>query len=180
MKSSIPQIKKILFTTDISQATRHAFAYAVSLAQKYDAALTILYVMEDLEQTASQSSNLQAFIGHERWEELRQSREQEIRQVLIGKRRESIMIREALSDMVTAAQKDLTESRVEQGEIVVAQGDVVECILRQAESSETDLLVMGYTPRGRLEEAIVGSVSQSVLRRTYIPVLLVRLPEHPE
>jgi nucleotide-binding universal stress UspA family protein len=40
-----------------------------------------------------------------------------------------------------------------------------------------DLIVMGYHPRGRLEEAIVGSVSRSVLRRTQVPVLLVRLPE---
>jgi nucleotide-binding universal stress UspA family protein len=36
---------------------------------------------------------------------------------------------------------------------------------------------MGYHARGRLEEAIVGSVSRSVLRRTRVPVLLVRLPE---
>ena len=36
---------------------------------------------------------------------------------------------------------------------------------------------MGYHPRGRLEEAIIGSVSRSVLRRTRIPVLLVRLPD---
>ncbi|HSO63140.1 MAG TPA: universal stress protein [Desulfobacterales bacterium] len=39
------------------------------------------------------------------------------------------------------------------------------------------LIVMGYHPRGRLEEAIIGSVSRSVLRRSKVPVLLVRLPE---
>jgi nucleotide-binding universal stress UspA family protein len=30
-----------------------------------------------------------------------------------------------------------------------------------------------------LEEAIVGSVSRSVLRRANVPVLLIKLPEHP-
>jgi nucleotide-binding universal stress UspA family protein len=47
----------------------------------------------------------------------------------------------------------------------------------EADARQVDLIVMGYHPRGRLEEAIVGSVSRSVLRRAKVPVLLVRLPE---
>ena len=43
----VPDIKKILFTTDLSKQTRHAFDYAISLAVT-TASLTILYVMEDL------------------------------------------------------------------------------------------------------------------------------------
>jgi nucleotide-binding universal stress UspA family protein len=171
----IPQIKKILFTTDLSQQTRHAFNYAVGLANQYGASLTILYVMEDISPT--QSANLQGFIGDERWEELRQSHEQEIRQMLIGKKREGIMIREALGEMFTAAQKDLGEKNLRSDEIVVTQGDAVDCILAEAEGRQVDLIVMGYHPRGRLEEAIVGSVSRSVLRRAKVPVLLIRLPE---
>jgi nucleotide-binding universal stress UspA family protein len=171
----IPQIKKILFTTDLSQQTRHAFNYAVGLASQYGASLTILYVMEDISPT--QSANLQGFIGNERWEELRQSQEQDIRKMLIGKRREGIMIREALGEMFTAARKDLREKNLRSDEIVVTQGDAVDCILAEAESRQVDLIVMGYHPRGRLEEAIVGSVSRSVLRRTKVPVLLIRLPE---
>jgi len=57
----IPQIKKILFTTDLSKQTRHAFNYAVGLANQYGASLTILYVMEDL--SPAQSANLQGFIA---------------------------------------------------------------------------------------------------------------------
>jgi nucleotide-binding universal stress UspA family protein len=49
----IPQIKKILFTTDLSKQTRHAFNYAVGLANQYGATLTILYVMEDLRPSQS-------------------------------------------------------------------------------------------------------------------------------
>lgn len=171
----IPEIKKILFTTDLSQQARHAFSYALSLANQYGASLTILYVMEDPSPT--QSAYLQAFIGDERWEELRQSHEQEIRQVLIGKKREGSMIRQALGEMFTAAKSDLPEKNLRSDEIVVTQGDTVDCILQEAEARKVDLIVMGYHPRGRLEEAIVGSVSRSVLRRTNVPVLLVRLPE---
>jgi nucleotide-binding universal stress UspA family protein len=171
----IPQIKKILFTTDLSRQTQYAFNYAMGLASLYGASLTILYVMEDV--SVPQSANLQGFIGDERWEELRQSHEQEARQILIGKKREGAMIREALGDLLTAAQKDLSDKTLHADEIVVTQGDTVDCILAEAEGRQVDLIVMGYHPRGRLEEAIVGSVSHSVLRRVHVPVLLVRLPE---
>lgn len=171
----IPQIKKILFTTDLSQQTRHAFNYAMGLTSLYGASLTILYVMEDV--ALPQSVQLQGFIGDVRWKELRQSHEQEARQILIGKKREGSMIREALGEMLMAARKDLPEKNLPADEIVVTQGDTVDCIVGEAEARQADLIVMGYHPRGRLEEAVVGSISRSVLRRTHVPVLLVRLPD---
>jgi nucleotide-binding universal stress UspA family protein len=175
MSLQMPQIKKILFTTDLSQQTRHAFNYAAGLAQKYGATLTILYVMEDI--SGSQSANLKAFIGTERWKELEKSQEQHIQQVLIGKKREGAMIREALGDMFTATQKELPAKNLRSDEIVVTQGEPVECITHEAEARQVDLIIMGYHPRGRLGEAIIGSVSRSVLRRSKVPVLLVPLPE---
>jgi nucleotide-binding universal stress UspA family protein len=176
MSQQIPQIKKILFTTDLSNQTRHAFNFAVGLASQYGASLTILYVMEDV--SPSQSANLQGFIGDERWEEIRQSHEQEIRQILIGKKREGSMIQQTLGELFTATQAALPEKKVPANEIVVTQGDTVDCIMQEADARQVDLIVMGYHPRGRLEEAIIGSVSRSVLRRANVPVMLVRLPEH--
>jgi len=175
MSSQLPQIKKILFTTDLTQQTRHAFNYAAGLAHQYGATLTILYVMEDI--SGSQSAHLKAFIGSERWEELKSSYEQQIQQVLIGKKREGAMIREALGNMFTAAQKELPEKNLRSDEIVVTQGDPVDCITQEAEARQVDLIVMGYHPQGRLGEAIIGSVSRNVVRRSKVPVLLVRLPE---
>lgn len=175
MSLQLPQIKKILFTTDLSQQTRHAFNYAAGLAHQYGATLTILYVMEDI--SVPQSANLQAFIGGDRWKELQKSQEQHVQQVLIGKKREGAMIREALGDMVTAAQKELPEKDLRSEEIVVTQGDPVDSINQEAEARQVDLIIMGYHPRGRIGEAIMGSVSRSVLRRSKIPVLLVPLPD---
>jgi len=178
MGPKLPEIRKILFTTDLSKQTRHAFNYAVGMASQYGAELTILYVMEDV--SASQAANLQGFIGDDRWQDLRQSHEQEVRQILIGKRREGAMIREALGEMCTEARKGLPDPQPRVEEIVVTQGETVDCILHETETRNVDLIVMGYHPRGRLEEAIIGSVSRSVLRRTRIPVLLVRLPDQAD
>jgi nucleotide-binding universal stress UspA family protein len=175
MSLQLPQIKKILFTTDLSSQTKYAFNYALGLAHQYGATLTILYVMEDI--PLPQSANLRAFIGSDRWKELEKSNVEHIQQVLIGKKREGAMIREALGDMITAAQKELPQKQPTWEEIVVTQGETVDCVCHEAEARQVDLIIMGYHPRGRLEEAIVGSVSRSVLRRSKVPVLLVPLPE---
>ena len=100
-----------------------------------------------------------------------------MRQILVGKKKEGRMIRDALGDMLASTQKDFKAPGVVAEEIVVTQGDTVDCILQEVEARACDLIVMGYHSRGRLEEAIIGSVSRSVLRRSKVPVLLVRLPE---
>jgi nucleotide-binding universal stress UspA family protein len=87
------------------------------------------------------------------------------------------MIRQTLGEMLTAAQKNFSENNLRADEIVVTQGDTVDCILAEASTRQADLIVMGYHPRGRLEEAIVGSISRSVLRRATVPVLLIKLPD---
>ena len=79
--------------------------------------------------------------------------------------------------MITATQKEMQEKNLRSEEVVVTQGDTVDCICQEAEARQVDLIIMGYHPRGRLEEAIIGSVSRSVLRRSRVPVLLVPLPE---
>jgi nucleotide-binding universal stress UspA family protein len=42
------EIKKILYTTDLSENSRYAFAYAVSLADLYGAKLILLHVLPEL------------------------------------------------------------------------------------------------------------------------------------
>ena len=42
------QIKKILYATDLSETAVHSFAYAVSLANMYDAGITILHVLAEI------------------------------------------------------------------------------------------------------------------------------------
>lgn len=174
MEPVIPKIKKILFTTDLSKQTRHAFNYAVGLAIQYGASMTILFVMEDTPQVKSQ--DFEDFLGKKRWAEVRQSHEQEIRQVLIGKKREGELIRQALEEMLAAAKDSPEGKKLRSDEIAVTQGDVADCILQEAQANEVDMIVMGYHARGRLEEAVSGSVSRSVLRKVNVPVLLVKLP----
>jgi nucleotide-binding universal stress UspA family protein len=57
----------------------------------------------------------------------------------------------------------------------INRGNVVDEILSEAQSRNCDLIVMGYYARGRLEDALLGSTPRRLLRRSEIPVMLVRL-----
>ena len=43
-----PQIKKILYATDLSKNSSYAFLYAIDMAKKHDARIVILHVIEPL------------------------------------------------------------------------------------------------------------------------------------
>jgi nucleotide-binding universal stress UspA family protein len=42
----LPQIKNILYATDLSENARYAYNYAASMGQQYGARITILHVIE--------------------------------------------------------------------------------------------------------------------------------------
>ena len=44
----IPQIKKILYATDLSKNSSYAFLYAIDMAKKHDAKIVILHAVEPI------------------------------------------------------------------------------------------------------------------------------------
>jgi nucleotide-binding universal stress UspA family protein len=56
----------------------------------------------------------------------------------------------------------------------LAHGDPVEAILAEAQRAAADTIVMGTHGRTGIDRALVGSVAEGVLRRSTVPVLLVR------
>lgn len=58
----------------------------------------------------------------------------------------------------------------------LAQGTPAAEITRVAEEERCDLIVMGFHGHGRLHNALVGSVSRSVLGSSALPVLLMHAP----
>ena len=72
----IPEINKILYATDLSENARYAFGYAASLANRYDAGLAILHVLEEI--SPSTGNLAVSILGQEKWDELRNSNEKEV------------------------------------------------------------------------------------------------------
>ena len=161
----IPEINKILYTTDLSQNARHAFSYAASLANRYDAGVTILHVLEDISPTAD--SLVINIIGQDKWEQLRGRNEQEVLDT----------IKTRLTKFCDDVQAELPSCPFITDSIMVKIGNPVDEILLEAEGNSYDMVIMGAHGHGALADAFMGSVSRRVVRRCKTPVLVVRLPK---
>ena len=168
-------VKKILYATDLSENARYAFAYAVSLADLYNAAITFVHVLPEVPDRLDKS--VIGYISEERWEEIKSQNVEEAREAIIGKRRDHLAIRDALHQF----SEDVKEGREGEGfvtdDIIVVRGNPVEEILKYSEEKNCDLIVMGTHGQGTLADAMMGSTARRVLRRSPKPVLVVRLPE---
>ena len=161
----IPEIKKILYTTDLSPNARFAFSYAASLANRYDAGVSIFHVLEDISPTAD--SLVINIIGKEKWADLRKRNEQEV----LNK------IKSRLSKFCEDVQAELPACPFITENIIVKIGNPVEEILQEIENNRYDLVVMGAHGQSALADAVMGSTSRRVVRRCKKPVLVIRLPE---
>jgi nucleotide-binding universal stress UspA family protein len=70
--------------------------------------------------------------------------------------------------------RSLRAEGVEISEAHLAHGDPDNEIVRFAEDAHADLIVLGSRGLGRLRRALLGSVSDSVVRHAHCPVLVVR------
>jgi nucleotide-binding universal stress UspA family protein len=163
-----PNIKKILYATDLSENARYAFGYAASIANRFGAGLTILHVMEDLSPDAR--SRVTDYLGEERWEDLKKKNEQRVLDT----------IKKRLEKFCEDATKEFPECPFITEDIIVKIGQPVEEILFQVENEDFDMVVMGSHGYGMLADVMMGGTTRRVLRQCKIPVLVVRLPERKE
>ena len=59
-----------------------------------------------------------------------------------------------------------------------AHGDVVDCICAASETLNADLVVVGSRGHGPVTGALLGSVSHALIKRSQIPVTIVRETSH--
>jgi nucleotide-binding universal stress UspA family protein len=151
------EIRKILVPTDFSAHAEAAAEWAVDLAEKFGAEVTLVhvydyptYVLPDgaLLPAADVIGNLMADI-QDRFDRLKAK----------------------FAERGVALR---TETR---------QGVPLPEIVKLARESGTDLIVMGTHGRTGIQHFLIGSVAEKVVRKAPCPVLTVRLPgfgfEHP-
>jgi nucleotide-binding universal stress UspA family protein len=161
----VPEIKKILYPTDMSETSTHAFSYAVSLANRYDASITILHVLKNPMPT---SENLVTnVIGNSKWQELLSRNKTEVVE----------KIRLRLEKFCEETKAELPACPFLMEEVIVKIGNPVDVILQEADQKNYDVIIMGAHGHGALAGAVMGSVSRRVVRRSTTPVLVVRLPD---
>ncbi|MGD2185135.1 MAG: universal stress protein [Desulfobacterales bacterium] len=169
------EVKKILYATDLSENARYAFAYAVSLADLYGAKITLLHVLPEVSELIDQ--HVIGYIDSAKWEEIKAQHFKEAKEALIGKRREHSAIKDVLHQFSEKVKETQEGEGFITDDIIVERGNPVEQILKQAEERNCDLIVMGTHGHGTLEDVMIGSTARRIVRRSKIPVLVVRLPE---
>lgn len=168
----LPEIKKILYTTNLGKTTRPVLKLAVSLAKKHDAKLYLLHVVEPL--STSNSFLLEAYLSEEmaqQAKEMAAKMRKEISQQVLEKIKSRIE-RFCAEDLgVTPDQLQLF------GGIRVMSGSPAEMIVREAEDREVDLIIIGSHTDTSLKSALLGSTARKVTHMSSVPVLVVPMPE---
>jgi nucleotide-binding universal stress UspA family protein len=174
---NIPKVdvKKILYATDLSENARFAYAYAASLAELYGAQITLMHVLPELSELMDK--HIVGYIDADRWEKIKAQHFDEAREALIGKRKDHL----AVHDVLQQFSENATEGEGSgSDQVIVERGNPVEKIIEYSEKEKFDLIVMGTHGHGTLEDAMIGSTARRVVRRSEIPVLVVRLPKEDE
>jgi universal stress protein A len=146
------ELKRILFPTDLSDAAEEAQAYALALAEKFDAELHVLSVIQDMA-LISPDPNMPWLVPASNLQEVRQSVEEALRKI-----------------------PNPTWPNAKLAVRTIRIGVPFLEIIKYAKEMDIDLIVVGTHGRSGLSHVLLGSVAERVVRKSPCPVLTV----HPE
>ncbi len=147
-------LKTILLPTDFSECSMRALALCGSLARDRYARLILLHVVPRADPNAAAGEPAAAAQTERRlWDLQTYGRE--------------------MADRLHRLDVPAVPCGVER---LVEEGDPASVILRKAEETACDLIVMGTHGRTGELRRVMGSVAETVTRQAYCPVLTVALP----
>lgn len=147
----MPSFERILFATDFSESSEHAFGYALDLASQFGARLTIMHVINE-------PVDLRGFyVPHVSFENL----EREIQEGA----------EKMLAKFCATHLADFPRY-----ETLIVTGIPYEEILKRAEQEKASLIVLGTQGRSGIDHLLFGSTAERVVRKAVCPVVTVRLP----
>jgi len=161
----IPRIQKVLYATDLSKNSAYAFRYAVNTAQKHDAKIHILYVVESI--SPQMEERLLSHIDKDKLHQIREEAKDDF----------CLRIEDRLK---LFAAKELQDDPITLNRVVgihIVYGDPATVILDKTDELGCDIIIMGTHGKGVIQHAFLGSVSEKVLRRIRKPVYVIPLPK---
>jgi len=162
----IPEIKKILYATDLSKNASYAYFYAVDMARRYDARIVVLHSVEPVRVVSYAGHNVEAMMREAQKEE----RERDLEEIKKG-------LQEFCGKMETLIGPECLGLA---SEIIVRLGHPVEEILKAVDERQCDAIVLGTHAKGFLRQTFLGNVAASVLERTRKPIFVIPLPSEKD
>lgn len=147
-------LKTILHPTDFSEDSRYALELACSLARDQAARVILLHVLPR-PSLIGRDSNVPAFKEEHTSADLKTYRDE-------------------VTGRLTRLREEASWAQVES---VLKEGDVASVILRAAEETPCDVIVMGTHGKTRMHQIMMGSVAAEVARKASCPVVTVRIPQ---
>ena len=161
----IPEIKNILYATDLSKNSSYAFLYAVDMAKRHNAKIVILHSVKPIHfMDAEEMSSYQTLELLDK----AQKAEQDTDFVEIKKNLQKFC--EKIENQIGYPCVELVSK------ILVPLGHPVEEILNAADKEGCEAIVLGTHGKGFLRHTFLGSVAEAVLARTPKPVFVIPLP----
>ena len=139
----------LLLPTDGSDGTVTVAAHIGSLAQRYDATVHALSVVD----TRNRFEGPSMGFGNQTWEDAERERAER-----------------AVDDAVGALPDDVAVERHVESGVPHAE------ILDYADAAGVDVIVMGTHGRTGIDRYLIGSIAERVVRQSPVPVLTVRIP----
>lgn len=158
MKNS-PKINTILYATDSGNGNRPVFIHALAMAKQYNAEIIMVHVVEPISETAM--SAMLSYLSKDFTETMHRD-----------------IVKEHLVSIEARLKEFYTEEEAEDDskfikKIEVVEGKPSEEILRIAEESKVDIIVMGKSTRKVRGIRVMGSTARRVSRMSKVPVLVV-------
>jgi nucleotide-binding universal stress UspA family protein len=151
------KFNRVLIALDYDPTATEVAEKGFLLAKSMDAELILLHVVSDLVLYSNADySPIMGFTGFNDLSQIQMERTDELKNV---SRNYLENTRQHLGD--------------ENIKIVVEEGDFADTIITVAGKMGVDMIVMGSHSRKWLEEILVGSVTETVLRRTEVPLFIV-------
>ena len=152
----IPKIRKILYTTDLSENSAYVFRYALGSAEVHGAKIDVLYVLQPTvrifpDMVVDDPSD----------------------------RKSSVLasIKKRIDDLLEKETRDYPARAGLVSAIEVVDGDPVVRILQTADKIRADVIIMGTHSKGMIYHTFLGSVANHVLQRSRIPVYIIPIPK---
>ena len=146
---------KILFPTDFSNAAENAYIYALKLAEKLKATITVIHVYELLQVHT--------------WIEKAMDMKQVNEKITLG---EFDVFRSQIDVMKRIAIENKLE-HIDVNYSLKESDYVVEAVLQEAKDVKADIIVIGTTGASGLREMFFGSVASKVMESATCPVVMV-------
>ena len=160
-----PEIKTILYATDMGDHMRPVFRFALAMARKHEAKIVMLHAAEPL--SSGVRLTIDVYMPEVSAKEVRRD----------GMKKALMKMQQRLDEFCEDELKQNPADRELITEVKVVSGRPAETITKQAEQLKADLIVVGTHTDPSFGAHLLGSTARKVTQLSKTPVLVVPVYE---